>query len=86
MVSQGGSVLEVAPKGVTVELFVKEGANTPHGCEIYSDDESIYAEMGLWWEGNALCDYDGCFELPLEVLSLLKENGLDVSYAEDTED
>jgi len=39
---------------------------------------------GLWFEGNELVDYDGVFELPIEVVEALKANDIDVSQVEDT--
>ena len=38
---------------------------------------------GLWFNGNELIDYDGVFELPLEVIEGLEEHGYDMNYAKD---
>lgn len=37
------------------------------------DDEETYSEGGLWFEGKELVDYDGCYELPEEVILAIKE-------------
>jgi hypothetical protein len=81
VVSQSGLVLDEARKGLTVDLH-QNGDKPPHCAEIYSNDQSIYAEIGLRWEGNALCDYDGVFELPKEVIEDLKSMGYNTEYAE----
>jgi len=40
--------------------------------------------IGIWCEDGTktLRDYDGVFELPVEAIELLKENGFDTEYAE----
>jgi hypothetical protein len=40
--------------------------------------------IGIWCEEGTkiLCDYDGVFALPDEVMDMLREQGFDVSYAE----
>lgn len=43
------------------------------------DDEETYSEGGLWFEDKWLADYDGCYELPEEVIMALHELG----YKED---
>ena len=37
------------------------------------EDEASYSSGGLWFEGNVIEDYDGCFELPAEVKCAIKE-------------
>ena len=41
-----------------------------------------YEEIGLSFDGNMLIDYDGVFSLPSELVSFLKVQGYDMSYAE----
>lgn len=42
-----------------------------------SDDEDMYAEIGLRFAGNTLTDYDGVFDLPLPLILLLEYHGYD---------
>jgi hypothetical protein len=37
-----------------------------------------YAEGMLWFERDKLVDYDGVFELPIQIVNKLKEIGYDV--------
>lgn len=39
------------------------------------DDEETYMEGGIWFDGKQVEDYDGCFELPDEVITALNELG-----------
>lgn len=39
------------------------------------DDEESYRSGGLWFDGNVIEDYDGCFELPVEVKCALADLG-----------
>ncbi|SDO12998.1 hypothetical protein SAMN04487900_11074 [Prevotella communis] len=39
------------------------------------DDEETYMEGGIWFDGKQIEDYDGCFELPEEVVAALNELG-----------
>lgn len=39
------------------------------------DDEETYMEGGIWFDGKQVEDYDGCFELPEEVVAALNELG-----------
>jgi hypothetical protein len=41
-----------------------------------------YEEIGLAFDGNMLIDYDGVFSLPSELVSFLKVQGYDMSFAE----
>lgn len=56
------------------------------GFEMYNaaNSNAYHVEGGLWFEddGKTLCDYDGVFALPKPVIDLLRECGLDPSYAE----
>ena len=42
------------------------------------DDEETYSEGGLWFEDKTLVDYDGCYELPEEVVMAVTELGFNV--------
>ena len=59
IVSQTGSDLTVAETGVEVNLHWKDGV--PVCAEIFGEREEHYAEIGLWFEGKELVDYDGVF-------------------------
>lgn len=37
-----------------------------------------FAEIGLWFEGGELHDYDGVFSLPAEAIELIEEAGFKV--------
>ena len=41
---------------------------------------------GLWFEDNALVDYDGVYELPKAVIKGIEELGFNADYAKDDED
>jgi hypothetical protein len=46
---------------------------------MWSDDESIYGEGGIHIDiTNTIYDYDGCFFLAPQVISMLKDLGYDV--------
>lgn len=81
MVHQTGQSLGERHQGLTVSLQPPEDASHANGCaEVYGGD--YYAEIGLTFEGNKLVDYDGVFELPSEVVTMLKELHFDVSEME----
>ena len=42
------------------------------------DDEETYMEGGIWFDGKQIEDYDGCFELPEEVVAALNELGYSI--------
>ena len=48
--------------------------------EILELDE--YEEIGLWFTGNELVDYDGVFSLPVELINYLMQQGYDMSWAQ----
>lgn len=41
---------------------------------------------GLWFDGKALTDYDGVFELPRQVVTALQGAGYDMTYVTEGED
>lgn len=53
-------------------------------CAMEHDE---YGEIGgLWFEGKKLTDYDGCFDMPKNVITLLTTLGYDCSDMIDDED
>jgi hypothetical protein len=72
-------------KTVTIGRYeVNLCTDKAYGC---FEDVEHGGEGGLWFEhtanGLALCDYDGYFELPKQVVDALKGFGCDTSYVED---
>lgn len=47
--------------------------------EVPTLDEVV--NIGLWFDGKELTDYDGVFSLPEEAIQLLEENGFNADYA-----
>ncbi len=73
VVHQNGSELTAPSKGVEIILHTRENERDPCCAEVISGDH--YAEIGLWFEGKELSDYDGVFFLPPEVGEMLKDAG-----------
>lgn len=55
---------------------------TPMGClweyycpDPYDDDDDVYLSGGYVVDDNTVVDYDGCFDLPVEVQKCLKHLG-----------
>jgi len=44
----------------------------------YVEEFEIEDGIGLWFDGNILTDYDGVFELPIQLLDKLTELGYDI--------
>ena len=76
-VSQNGVDQSARHTGVTVELHWREEETVPCSAEVHGGGH--YADIGLEWDGNTLTGYDGVFELPAEVKSLLLELGFTTS-------
>lgn len=76
--NQAGHVMHSAD-GCNVVLHWQEGATMPHCAELFSDDESEYADIGLEWEGETLSGYDGAFNLPAPIVAALMFEGFAVS-------
>lgn len=51
--------------------------------DIKTGGDNIYAEGGLWFDGHELVDYDGVYELPVEILDKLESLSYDVSEMRD---
>ena len=64
--------------GVEVELFFEEEKTAPYFAElVYPDNDVIHSELSF--DGETLIDYDGVFELPVELYLALRCEKLDVS-------
>lgn len=74
VIGPGGHHLTTPTKGVEILLHTREGEIDPCSAEIISA-EGHYAEIGLWFEGKELTDFDGVFYLPREVGKMLKDAG-----------
>jgi hypothetical protein len=42
---------------------------------VHAHDEEYYEVIGLWFDDKTLSDYDGVFELPVQLLDWLTELG-----------
>lgn len=77
LVHQTGTQLTAITKGVEIVLHTRKDELTPSCAELISG--SHYAEIGLWFEGKELSDFDGVFSLPRELGEMLKDAGYVVS-------
>ena len=77
LVHQNGMQLSPPSYGVEVVLHTKNNEQAPCCAEIISGNH--YAEIGLFFKGKKLVDYDGVFALPREVGEVLAEAGYVVS-------
>ena len=54
----------------------------PTGIEwsVYDGEDELVesADIGLWFDGKSLEDYDGVFELPKEAIKLIRKSGWSV--------
>lgn len=73
IVHQNGALLTAPTRGVEVVLHTRENEKDPCCAEVISGDH--YAEIGLWFEGRELADYDGVFFLPREIGQMLTDAG-----------
>ncbi len=64
-----------------IEVTIRENGTGYFEWSVPDLDE--YEEGGLWFEGNAITDYDGVMCLPKQLIDHLKEQGYDMSYVED---
>jgi hypothetical protein len=77
-VHQDGTALTPISNGVNVQLhWNPDDAETPRCAEVFSDNGAEHAEIGLGWLGKKLIDYDGVFDLPVQVMDFLDELGFD---------
>jgi hypothetical protein len=71
-----GRSLSRRRKGVTVTLHIGD-LGIPVSAEIYDTSEAEeYADIGLTILDNQLLDYDGAFNLPREVQTVLSPRGV----------
>jgi hypothetical protein len=78
LVHQNGRLLTEPTKGVEIFLHTRENEKDPCCAELSGGDH--YAEIGLWFEGNELTDYDGVFSLPREIAQMLTDAGYIVPH------
>lgn len=78
-VHQSGAPLTPDSAGINLQFHFRDGARVPACVEVFSDDESEHAEIGLEFEGTELTGYDGAFDLPPAVLVAVKWLGFTVS-------
>lgn len=76
IVHQSGAQLSTPTKGVEIVLHTRGKERTPCCAEVISGEH--YAEIGLWFDGKELSDYDGVFFLPREVGEMLADAGYSV--------
>lgn len=76
VVHQDGTELTVATIGADIVLHTRQGEQVPCCAEL--DSGGHYAEIGLWFEGKTLSEYDGVFCLPKEVAIMLTDLGFTV--------
>lgn len=77
VVHQSGAVLDMDSAPVTIHLHTRDGETTPCCAELEAGE--LYAEIGLEFEGNTLTGYDGVFDCPEEVLSMIRELGFTIN-------
>ena len=65
--------------GAWVRIIIENRHDGSFEYQLDEDDEDTYSAGGLWFDGDVLEDYDGCYELPEEVIMALHELG----YKED---
>ena len=76
-----GVINEEAKVELTFNVSVgalKEDGTRRGSFEWYSGDLEWYAEGGLWFRGDELTDYDGCYSLASQIIEKLHEEGYDV--------
>jgi hypothetical protein len=47
----------------------------------YTQDDNGDFDIGLWFENNSLVDYDGCYELPKQVIQGIETLRFNADYA-----
>jgi len=73
LVHQTGAQIAATSAGVEIVLHTRKGEQRPCCAELISGDH--HAEIGLWFEGKELSDYDGAFSLPREIGVILQDVG-----------
>lgn len=77
LIHQTGAQLSEPKKGVEIVLHRRAKETEPCCAELISGE--LHAEIGLWFNGRELVDYDGAFSLPREVAAMIKDAGYVVS-------
>jgi hypothetical protein len=72
-IHQDGTQLSQAARGAVLLIHYRH--DIPVAAEIHSNDGEEGGELGLWWNGRELADFDGAFEMPKELASALRERG-----------
>jgi len=50
--------------------------------EVENEDYEDEVDIGIWTVHNKVVEYNGVFEIPVEALELLRENGFDTTEIE----
>lgn len=90
MIDANGTILQKSKPGVTFKLRFKTNRAKVEPCfyvswSMWNDSQTIYGEGGIWIDQRErgmmgrVFDYDGCFELPKEIVSRLSALGYDCS-------
>jgi len=62
--------------GYTVEVFTPYANGEDYtGIEVTNRKGEWVAEMGCWFDGKRLVDYDGCFGLLPDIATALRKAG-----------
>jgi hypothetical protein len=73
IVHQNGAHLTAPSKGIEIILRIRKTEHDPRCAALVSGDHHV--EIGLWFEGKELSDYDGIFFFPRDVGKMLKDAG-----------
>jgi hypothetical protein len=77
LISQTGTRLSNLHLGVEVILHFRAADRIPVCAEVIC--ENLHTEIGLWFSGRELTDFDGAFTLPREVSEMLRDEGIEVA-------
>jgi hypothetical protein len=77
VISQTGARLANIHLGVEVILHFGAADRIPVCAEVICGE--LHAEIGLWFSGRELTDFDGAFTLPREVGEMLRAEGFEVA-------
>jgi hypothetical protein len=76
MVGQDGAVSPPTREKAVLFLHWPDGAVVPNCAELVTD--RLHAEIGLIWRGTTLIDYDGVFDLPADLVEVLRAKGFSI--------
>lgn len=71
------TVTDLGKNETTMELF-KDDNGVPCMIEWDCPEQEITEQIGLFFDGKSLEDYDGVFELPKEAIKLIRKAGFSV--------